>query len=202
MQSAHTLQLEAIVQRLERLERANRCWKRLAVTAIFLLGLLGLTAATSQQETPVVPEVRAQAFVLVDARGTVLARLGRLPHGPIGLGFYEHGKQSRLLLSVEDNGAASVSLFGRDGHGGALLAVSNTGAASLRLLDINWKNRIALATWPNGAPFLQLSDRQGKDRILLGYTDLKVMATGEIVERSNPSLLLFDRNETILWRAP
>jgi hypothetical protein len=95
-----------------------------------------------------------------------------------------------------------VSLFGKDGKGGALLAVSGSGAASLRLIDVNWKSRVALATWPNGAPFLQLSDRSGRDRVLLGYNDLKVTATGDIVERSTPSLILFDQDETILWRAP
>jgi hypothetical protein len=201
MHGEPTVHIDALTQRVERLERVSHRWQMIASAAVVVLGVV-LLLGTTNHHMPVGQEIQARAFVLVDQQGKPLARLGLLPHGALGLGFYDRGKQSRILLSVEADGSSSVSLFGKDGKGGALLAVSSSGAASLRLIDVNWKSRVALATWPNGAPFLQLADRTGKDRVLLGYNDLKVTATGDIVERSTPSLILFDHDETILWRAP
>ncbi len=202
MQRASEMQMAAVLQRLERLERANRRWQ--IVVSVFVLLSVGvvLMGAEHAKAPPVAEELRARTFLLVDAQGMPLARLGYLPHGGVGLGLYDKGRQSRVLLSMDDDGASSLSLYGKEGRGGALVAVNESGATSLRLLDTNWKNRLVLATWPNGAPFLQMADREGKDRILLGYTDLRITATGSLVERSSPALLLFNPDETVLWRAP
>ena len=194
-------QLDLLTQRLDRLERYYWRWKALALLTLTLLGLM-LVGATNHREAPVAQELRTRSLLLVDQRGVPVARLGLLPHGALGLGFYDNGKQSRILLSVEADGSSSISLFGRDGKGGVVLTASGSGATSLRLLDANWRNRVSLATWPNGAPFFQLSDRRGKDRILLGTSEIKITSTGDIVERSAPSLLFFDQDDTILWRAP
>ena len=192
---------DSICRRLTRLERSNRRWKLLAASALALLGmalLLGAKGAT----TPVVDELRARAFLLVDEQGAPLARLGRLPHGALGLGFYDDGRRSRILLSVNEDGTSSLNLFSKGGRSGALLSASRTGGASLRLLDGNWKNRATVATWPNGSPFLRFADHNGRDRILLGSTELKVTPSGELVERSAPRVLFFDADESILWQAP
>ena len=195
-------QVETIAGRLERLERSNRRWKLLATTALALLVAGVLIGANGTTRPPVADELRARAFLLVDEQGTPLARLGRLPHGVLGLGFYDDGRRSRLLLSVDEDGSSSLNLFSKAGHSGALLSASGTGGASLRFLDANWKNRAVLATWPNGAPFLRFADQNGKDRILMGSTELKVKPSGELVERSAPTVLFFDADESILWQAP
>ena len=195
-------QLDLLTQRLERLERCQRRWKVYAILTVTLLGLMLLVGATNHREAPVAQELRAHSLLLVDQKGVPWARLGLLPHGALGLGFYDNGKQSRILLSVESDGSSSISLFGKDGKGGAVLTASGSGATSLRLLDANWRNRVSLATWPNGAPFFQLSDRNGKDRVLLGTSEIKITSTGDIIERAAPSLLFFDQNDAILWRAP
>jgi hypothetical protein len=207
MKSAYELQIDTITQRLARLERENRWWKALASTAIAALGLMLLMGAGRNGNTnsglpPAAGEIQARAFVLVDQHGTPLARLGLLPHGALGLGFYDQGKKTRLLLSVEGDGSSSVSLFSKDGRGSALLTATGNGSTSLRLLDANWKVRASLATWPDGSPFLQFSDRGGKDRVLLGYAELMVTSTGAIVKRPASSLLLLDQDESVIWRAP
>ncbi len=202
MELGHELQVDAIAGRLVRLERSNRRWKLLATIALALLGVGIFTGARGMTRPPVVDELRARAFLLVDDHGTPLARLGRLPHGVLGLGFYDDGRHSRILLSVDDDGSSSLGLFGKAGRSGALLRASGTGGASLRLLDTNWKSRAVLATWPNGAPFLRFADQHGKDRILMGSTELKVKPGGELVERAAPTVLFFDVDESILWQAP
>ena len=106
------------------------------------------------------------------------------------------------MLSVEGDGASSISLFGKDGKGSVLLSANSTGASALRLVDTHWKTRATLATWPDGSPFLQLMDRDGKDRALLRYTEVIARSTGELIKRSGPSLLFFDQEETVVWQAP
>lgn len=198
----HTLQMEAIVQRLERLERSNRYWRALAALGLALLGLVLLLGAGKSDETTIANEIQARAFVLVDRVGTPLARLGLLPHGVWGLGFYDQGKKSRIMLSVDGEGTSTLSLFSKDGKGGMLLSANSNGANSLRFVDMHWKTRAALATWPDGSPFLQFTDREGRDRTLLRYTEVSATTTGELVKRPGPSLLFFNNDETVIWQAP
>ncbi|MDE0208153.1 MAG: hypothetical protein OXP66_19230 [Candidatus Tectomicrobia bacterium] len=193
---------DSMCRRLARLERSNRRWKLLATSALALLGLALFLGAKRADRQPVADELRTRALLLVDEQGTPLARLGRLPHGALGLGFYDDGRRSRILLSVNEDGTSSLNLFSKGGRSGALLSASRTGGASLRLLDGNWKNRATVATWPNGSPFLRFADHNGRDRILLGSTELKVTPSGELVERSAPRVLFFDADESILWQAP
>src|SRR5712691_7980871 len=198
----HELQIGAIVRRLERLERESRRWKVVAMLTAVTLGMVLFIGAGKNGETSVPSEIQARAFVLVDRDGTPLARLGLLPHGAWGLGFYDQGKKSRIVLSVEGDGSSSLSLFGKDGKGSVLLNANGSGATSLRLVDTHWKTRAALATWPDGSPFLQLLDRAGKDRALLQYTEVIARATGELIKQPGPSLLFFDKEETVVWQAP
>ena len=83
----------------------------------------------------------------MDRHGTPLARLGLLPHGAWGLGFYDQGKKSRIVLSVEGDGASSISLFGKDGKGSMLLVPT----ALVRVRCVWWIRigRPALP-WPPG----------------------------------------------------
>jgi len=196
------LQMGAIVRRLERLEGESRRWKAVAILTTAALGIVLLIGAGKPGETSVPGELQARAFVLVDRDGTPLARLGLLPHGAWGLGFYDQGKKSRIVLSLESDGSSSLSLFGKDGKGSLLLNASGSGAASLRLVDTNWKTRTTLATWPDGSPFLQLLDRAGKDRVLLRHTEVNATATGDLIKRPGPSLFFFDQDETVVWHAP
>ena len=200
--SKHEVQIDAVVRRLERLERESRRWKVVATLATAALGMVLLIGAGQNGKTAVPSELHAQAFVLVDRDGTPLARLGWLPHGAWGLGFYDQGKKSRIVLSVEGDGSSSLSLFGKDGKGSLLLSANGSGATSLRLVDTHWKTRTALATWPDGSPFLQLTDRDGKDRALLRYTEVTARATGDLIKRPGPSLLFFDQEERVVWQAP
>ena len=198
----HEGQIDTIIRRLEHLERMSRRWQAVTTLAVATLALVLLIGAGKNGETSVPGELQARAFVLVDRDGTPLARLGLLPHGAWGLGFYDQGKKSRIVLSVEDDGSSSLSLFGKDGKGSLLLSANGSGATSLRLVDTHWKTRTTLATWPDGSPFLQLTDRDGKDRALLRYTEVTARATGDLIKRPGPSLLFFDQEERVVWQAP
>jgi hypothetical protein len=197
-----TVQIDTILQRLERLERENRRWKVLASVGIFVCGCLLLLGAANSRGPHIAKELRARSFVLVDQQGTLVAQLGQLPHGALGLGFYDEGRKARLLMGIEADGGTSVSVYGKDGRGSAELVVEQDGATALRLLDPRWRIRAALATWPDGSPFLHLSDRDGNNRALLTYSERSVTPNGEIVRYPSPALVLFDDEGEIRWRAP
>ena len=197
-----TAQIDTIVQRLACLEQENRRWKVLVSLAAVVGGCLLLLGAARSGEPHIAEEIRARSFVLVAEDGTMLARLGQLPHGARGLGFYDEGRKARLLIGIDADGGTSMSVYGKDGHGSAVLMVAPNGAASLRLLDTRWRIRASLATWPDGSPFLHLSDRDGNDRALLTYSEHAVKSNGDIVHAPDPALVLFDAEGLIRWRAP
>ena len=198
----HDAQMEKILARLQRLERESRRWKIMGMLAVLCLVVVLLVGAAKSDRPEAVGEVRAKQFVLVDARGTVLARFGALQHGSLGLGLYDAGNKSRVLLAIDPEGASSLSLISRDGKSSLLLKADAAGTAGLRLFDKQWKTRASLATWPDGSPFLQLADRDGRERALLGYTELVPTSTGEIIRRPESSLILMNGDRTVLWRAP
>ena len=195
-------QMERILARLQRLERESRQWKIVGILAVLCLGAVSLVGAGKSNEPEVAAEVRAKQFVLVDARGAILARFGALQHGAVGLGLYDANNKSRVLLAVEPEGASALSLISRDGKSSLSLKADAEGATSLRLFDKQWKARASLSTWPDGSPFLQLADRDGKDRALLGYTELTATNAGEIIRRPEASLILLNSDRTVVWRAP
>src|SRR5262252_7985333 len=127
--------IDTLERRLERLERDSRRWKAMTTLAMGTLSLLLLIGAGKSGETSVPNEVQAHAFVLVDQNGTPLARLGLLPHGAWGLGFYDQGKKRRMLLSVKGAGATHKSLFVDDHHKRVHLRGTTAGASALRLVD-------------------------------------------------------------------
>jgi hypothetical protein len=117
--------------------------------AQWLLGATGgAYAATPPAAQPAPAEIRAQAFVLVDASGRLIARLGNTPEGPalvlrnangvdiVGLGFW-HGGVGLGLNSAPGTARANlgVSLDGQD--------------AGLEIIDRKGNRTILLSTAPN-----------------------------------------------------
>lgn len=109
------LPIGAIVRRLERLERESRRWKVVAMLTTATLGMILLIGADKNGATSVPRELQAGAFVLVDREGTPLGRLGLLPHGAWGLGLYDQGEKSRIVLSMEGDGWPFLQRLDRAG---------------------------------------------------------------------------------------
>jgi hypothetical protein len=198
----HEQQMQLLTQRIAHLERSQYWWRMLGALALLTLAGLGLLGAAERKELDAAEEIRARSFVLVDQQGGVLARLGSLPQGGPGLGIYDQGRKSRLLLTVEPDGSSGLRLFGREGQGSIMLAVGANGAPSLRLLDQHWRVRASLAAWPDGSPYLELIDKDGQARAILGYTELMVMPAGTIERRPASSLVFLSDQGEVLWRMP
>jgi len=87
---------------------------------------------------------------------------------------------------------------------GKILATLGTEAAGLLALvlsDQNGKTRAGLGVGTSG-PSLVLRDENSKDRAALGHTALEGTATGTVEQRPASSLVLFDRDGKVIWKAP
>lgn len=51
-------------------------------------------------------------------------------------------------------------------------------------------------------PTLYISDEKGTNRVALGHTKLEYPATGVVEERPPSSLVLFDKDGKVIWKAP
>jgi hypothetical protein len=98
------------------------------------------------------------------------------------------------LSSPGDVGDASVTLLASPTFG-PLIAASK-GLAAARL-NVSYQ----------GEPSVTVSDSEGRDRAVLGVTKLEIerKKRGKVVEKQKTdpsSLVLFDREETVVWKAP
>lgn len=71
---------------------------------------------------------------------------------------------------------------------------------NLWLTDDKGKQRFAMILDSNG-PNLRLSDDEGFETSI-GSTDLVTPATGETHKTSAASLVMFDKEKNVIWRAP
>ena len=62
--------------------------------------------------------------------------------------------------------------------------------------------RATLQLDDDGSPRLELLDANNRARAVLGRTVLETIRTGESIERPESSLVLFDKDGKVIWRAP
>jgi len=147
---------------------------------------------------PVADVVRAKRFVLVDGSGKVRARLEMDGSGP-----------SLILLNEEPGLEASLNvsktganlMFGdENGQGRAFLGLER-GVSQMLLWDENGKSSAVLQVFKD-RPTFRLSDTNGALRAVLGTSEVGPDSAGEIEITAPSSLVLFDKEGKVLWRAP
>lgn len=212
-------------ERLDRLEtalaRAQRRNRRLTVA----LGLVATAAAlggvmgAAQPAGGAAREVRATAFILEDAHGTVRARLSMGEDGPqlvlldetgtprAGLGVDkdgpdltladENGKIRAMLVVTKDG--PRLALWDENDKIRAMLNVTKLGP-HLALWDENDKLRAWLDVDKDG-PRLTLRDEKGTGRASLGASQTKTR-DGKTITYPESTLLLCDAEGKVLWVAP
>jgi hypothetical protein len=190
-----------LIERLERLEREVRWWRLGAVVAGGLLGLVALVGAT---KPPVADEVRAKRFVLVDEAGREHARLG------MGLvGVVEPHLEPELCLGDKEKSGTCVYPYGlstRASNNGFV----NLNPIGLRMALGNVEVEINTGLGSAGprlklsgaSPTLVLADERGRDRAVLGDTSVQALTTRAIEWRPASSLVLFDKDGKVIWKAP
>ncbi|MBI4589738.1 MAG: hypothetical protein HY725_12950 [Candidatus Rokubacteria bacterium] len=216
--------LDTLTQRLDWLERENCRWLRgAALVSLLGFAIIALMGQTSPSSVSKILE--AERFVLRDASGRARAILGIQADGSVGLEFSgETGKpavtlaalrdgavalelrdrsgRSRASLGVQPNGAARLGFYDQDGKARAGLSTMTAGVPILSLFDKAGTPRAALRLLPDGAPTLELLDDETHTRAVLGHTELATARKGTVEKRPAASLVLFDKDGKVIWRAP
>jgi hypothetical protein len=171
-------QMDALNKRLEGLERESRWWKTLGCVALTLLGLTLLIGASGSEARKIHDEVKARRFTIVDKKG-----------------------KSRGRLHLSDYGSLRLDLYDPESVLRASLYLGKRGSPALNLFDSKGKMRASLGVRSDGNPSFSLYDSEGL-RAVLGRTKLETSRSRTDQERPISSLVLFDENGNVVWRAP
>ena len=172
-----TQQMEVIVQRLDRLERKNHLLKKAGVAALSTIVAVVLMAQALPSR--VAKLVEAERFLVRDTAGKPRATLGLLP-----------------------DGSPSLNLIDEDGNIRMAVGMKPEGSPSLNLYDKTQTNRAVLATLPDGSPALVLFNKAGETQALLGSNFPMRIHPEDITTRPASSLVLFDKEGKVIWKAP
>jgi len=165
--------VDTLEKRVEVLERENRRLRRGAVVALVLLGAVAVMGQAPRPQTS--NELRTRRLLIMDPTG-----------------------EPRAILQAP-NGEPSLLLFGKGGMARAELGVIN-GDAALWQYDHTGKTQVLLGVF-NDKPSLVLQDVGGYTAVL-GASELMTPGTGTKEELSAASLVLYDKDKNVIWKAP
>lgn len=219
--------MEALARRLDRVERENRRMKQAGAVVLAMI-----SAVVLMGQVPPNKVVDAEVIILRDAKGKprgglfvnsdglvalalsdmdgiTRAEVGVRADGTTHLLFRDKTSKPRVILRHRED--ATAFFFADKGdRPRALLSLEADDSLSLNLYDhgvLNFwdkagKNRLVLGVSGDGSPALRLIDKAGVVRADLGSTSLKMKRTGEVVQRPESSLVLFDDAGKVVWSAP
>src|SRR5690242_9422953 len=109
------------------------------VTSALTWGLASLRGPAVGEAAPVaqepLPVVRTEAFELVDAAGTVRARMGVARSGSVSLTLLDASGQPRADIGIDNGGSAGISVWDGAGQVRAGIGVPADGAPTMQLRD-------------------------------------------------------------------
>lgn len=114
-------------------------------------------------------------------------------------GFNLHGKseQGSVFFGAGPLGGPTLSLWDFNRKSGVDVLLTE-----LSFRDEQGARRGMFKLADDGVPSLTLLDQAGRARAVLGRTVLETVRTGEAIERPESSLVLFDKDGKVLWKAP
>jgi hypothetical protein len=148
---------------------------------------------------PVADVVRAKRFVLVDDSGKVRARLE--VEGKWGPRLVLLNEEVRIVAGLQVSRTGARLTLGNENEQARVSLGFDQGVPRLLLWDENGKSSAGLEVFEDG-PRLSLHDANGALRAALGTSALGPDAAGEIESTAPSSLVLFDKEGKVLWRAP
>jgi hypothetical protein len=189
--------MEEMHDRLLKLERQNLRLKRIGAAALVVaVSLLVMGQASQKRKT-----VEAEALVVRDDNGIVRVRLSMNEkfHNPEMFFFDEKGRTMlELVGGVGREGPFGGAVLINDGQGrGRGTFQAHDDGALLSLSDA--KGALKAALEPG---HLDVSDDDGFEAALGTQDSLVTTRTGETHKTSAASLLLFDKNKNVIWKAP
>jgi len=217
---------QALTGRVEKLERQNRRLKQAGAVALIIAAAVLLMGQASTSRT-----VEANEFVLKDASGKVRAKLsivGDLGGVNVAQLAFTDPQGNRLMtlrenrLAIESaNGQAQINLnliadnfsilnlIGPDGKHISIGVLSSAGglgsmpdgpflSLSANSAGLNARMEMEIDA---GMPSLTVSDNEGF-QTTVGTALLETTRTGETHKTSAASVVLFDKDKNVIWKAP
>lgn len=185
-----TPEYRELQQRLAKLEKQNRTFRRTAIALLVAVGAVLLMG----QAAPKHRVIEAEKFVLTDAAGRMRANLSTNEGRTMLMLYALHG-DSGLQLSVDDKDNPVIMFHGKKGEPNAAL-----GSEFIAFTTDMTHGAFLSYTKENG-PRLALDDDQGYSA-RLSSGKLVTPKTGETHQTSAASLILFDNDESVIWKAP
>ena len=148
-------------------------------------------------QAPSKKTVEANEFVMRDGDGKARALLTTVEDNA-DLILYDAMDRGRMELKVDSAGGASLNLF--NAQGSPIAAVSGGDAAVLNLGKTGGEDLSATAA-PGIVPSLILSDKDGF-QTTNGGTDLVTPQTGAARKTSAASVVMSDKQNHVIWKAP
>jgi hypothetical protein len=142
-------------------------------------------------------------LVLWDASGKDRARFLAAVNGP-GLDLMDANGKNRLSLGADDTeDSAGLFLYDKEGNQPVRLS-AGPGRAHLILFppgEAPTARLIYLGVGPGLGPQVMVKDKEGFSTTI-GTTDLRSPRTGASGKTSAASVILFDKDDKVLWQAP
>lgn len=186
-------------------------------------GVRADTQTTQRYEKILAEAIAAKEFILVDEHNTIRAVLGplngtglvpRVSKNARGLWLYDNKGwvSAYLIYDPDDEALSTIGLMTPDPtkrvvirQDGVYVEDGKTHLAlegdSLTLTGSSILARAELSV-ESGRPVFKLYDENNIVRAALGAVEIEVIRTGELRDRTESSLILFDNDGEVIWSAP
>lgn len=153
-------------------------------------------AATAKDSIPDV--IAAKAFHLVDANGKVRAKLMAKADSAAGLTLLTADGTPAATLVVGTDSRPLLGFFDKTGALRGAISITEKSDMVLNVLDKGMQPAAAFVVSATGGPAINVLDKNGAIRSRLGITDAKSTDPTD----TDPCLLLFDKSEKAILKAP
>jgi len=146
--------------------------------------------------------LQAESFQLVDERGEIIAVLASSSDKRPNLLLFDKNGKPVVSLGVNASDEPACTLVA--GNNNATISLSlNEGQPSLLLTSKDGTPRASLTLITNDEPVIALYNQDGKAfRALLGTLTTEVLSSHKTETRTHSSLVFFDEQGNVLWKAP
>jgi hypothetical protein len=179
-----------LLQRVAKLEKDNRNLKR--IISIMCLSFVAFITTAQVKSPPKV--IEAERFVLRDSAGKELAYLGTGDSGP-ELKITDVNPKRAAFTSITAGLMHMYYTTGNDKDSSTIM-----GPAGVTFMTTDKTEQQTAAMYSSG-PTIELKDKQGF-QTTVGATDLETVKTGESHKTSAASIVIFDKEKNVIWKAP
>jgi hypothetical protein len=174
-------------------------WQFITVVAVALVaGLIGGVISDRVAKATGKKVIEAEEFRVVDKAGKVRASLNA-DEVASALILYDANGEPRATIGVIKH-KSLLALYDVNSKQRANIGADND-SSTLSFFDDNGKPRAIIGAIKNN-PAVELYDAEGDRRAALGAANLVGPKTSTAMNRSESSLVLFNKKGDVLWAAP